>query len=122
MLRLISVNFHWYNQTSFQTLKKAAFGYSKEGILKYFNNDPVDYQKEFMILHHRASFPASNGKMITAEIEAAALLRLKAAGTLSGAGFNGIFSPQENDLNFLQFLSNFKTSLAEDLKIGLRPQ
>ena len=88
------------NRTSFQTLKKAAFGYSKEGILKYFNNDPVDYQKEFMILHHRASFPASNGKMITAEIEAAALLRLKAAGTLSGAGFNGVFSPQENDFDF----------------------
>ena len=109
------------NRTSFQTLKKAAFGYSKEGILKYFNNDPVDYQKEFMILHHRASFPASNGKMITSEIEAAALLRLKAAGTLSGAGFNGVFSPQENDFNFFPFLSNFKT-LAEDLKIGLRLQ
>ena len=73
---------------------KAFFGYSQEGILKYFNNDPVDYQKEFMFLHHRASYPSSIGKVITSEIQAATLLRLKAAGTLSGAGFNGKLSPQ----------------------------
>ena len=67
-----------------------------------------------MILHHRASFPASNGKMITAEIEAAALLRLKAAGTLSGAGFNGVFSPQESDFIFFfdsQYFQNFSSRI-----------
>ena len=38
----------WRKMTEMSTLEKmkAALGYSKEGLLKYFNNDPVDYQKE----------------------------------------------------------------------------
>ena len=67
---------------------------NKEGILKYFNNAPADYQKEFLFLHHRASYPSSIGQLITSEIEAATLLRLKASGTLTGAGFNGQLTPQ----------------------------
>ena len=45
-------------------------------------------------MHHRASYPNSLGKLITSEIQGAALMRLKADGTLSGAGFNGQLAPQ----------------------------
>merc|ERR1711990_515959 len=81
-------------QMSFYEKIKAAMGYSNAGFLKYFNNEPVDYQKEWVADSSQLVLPTSLGEVMIVNSNKVAFIRVKAEGTLSALGFRGKLAPQ----------------------------